>query len=105
MLDTQNAELPGIRKVIFSGCKELFLLDERIKGRTPPQIRYEYDIESETIYPRIEPDPTDDPTADAEDQPIIKPTIDFTETATQDIQTLDSLYDCNSFHDCAGVLG
>ena len=106
---TQNAGLPGLpglQNVIFSGCSELFILDDRVRGRKPPQIRYEYEIESGTIYPT---NPTDDPTAE---EPIIKPTIekplifrDYSQIETQDIQTLDSLYDCDSFHDCAGVLG
>ena len=103
----------GIDLAIFNGCQELLKLD-KIKGRKPPQIRYQFEIESGTAYPQLsEPDPT------AEDHPIIKPTVKKpiifstadTGTATQDITAInainnvcDGLYD-DCAHDCAGVLG
>ena len=98
MLHTQKTKL---HSVIFNGCEELKTLDEinKIKGRKPPEIKYQYEIESGTIYPQISnPDATDD-------APTIKPTIEkpiILSTA----DTHNSLYnDCDSFHDSAGVLG
>ena len=81
---------------MFNGCKELFI--------------YDYDVGKE--YEKNQPDPPDDPTVEDHTPRSEKGWLfngyfsDFTDTATatQDIQ-LDSLYDCNSFHDCVGVLG
>ena len=111
MLYTQPAGT-RLHPVIFNGCQELLKLQE-MRGRNPPEIKYEFDIESGRAYPQLsEPDPT------ADDQPTIKPTIKKptafsttdTGTSTQDINALNDvcagLYDdCDGFHDCAGVLG
>lgn len=105
MLYTQPAG-PRLHPVIFNGCQELLKLQE-MKGRNPPQIKYEFHIEDGTVYPQLsEPaQPTIKPTIE---KPIIFSSTD-TGTSTQNIHATNDVYegpynDClDSFHDCAGV--